>query len=219
MAVPIDSVGHHSRQRAAVIASRSINSYGGGTLFRELFDVWYFETLDALDAAIAECSDEVWRLSMWDVAKDPEQPRALTPDGAPHPLGNGVLSAVWRVTLHALAANESNLNWRPPNWRTTFSSASWLSPTRTDHDMGGIANVGQRVPVDAPSRDELRAYLEHNRRLVDSLLDAAREIGDGQSTLGSWTGPTATLLRMFHGNACHLVAHRNEVGMFVQQQR
>lgn len=188
-------------------------------MFREVFDDWYFATFDALDAAIAECPDEVWHLSMWEVAKDPEQPRALTPDGAPHPLGNEVLSAVWKVTLHALVANEDNLNGRQPNWRTTFPSASWLSPTRTDHDKGAITDVGQVVPVAAPSRDELRAYLEHNRRFVDALLDAAREVGDGQSTLGSWTGPTATLLRRFHGNACHLVAHRNEVGMFVQQHR
>lgn len=186
-------------------------------MFREVFGEWYFATLDALDAAIVECSDEVWHMSMWDVAKDPEKPRALTPDGAPHPLGDGVLSSVWRVTLHALAANESNLNGRPANWRTTFTGASWLLPA--DHDPGPSTKGGQRVPVDPPSRQELRAYLDHNRRLVDTWLDAAREIGDGQSTLGAWSGPTATLLNMFHGNACHLVAHRNEVGMFVQQQR
>jgi hypothetical protein len=151
---------------------------------------------------------------MWEVAKDPARPRALASDGTPHPLGDEVLSAAWKVAWHALVANEFNLAGRPAGFRLRGEFAhldAQLPP--------GVAVEGEVVPLDPPSRDDLLAYLRYSRDLVRARLDAAREVGDGQSTLGPWSGPTSTLLLMFHGNACHLVSHMAEVAMFVHQHR
>ena len=183
-------------------------------MWHEVFDVWYQVTFDELSDHIRGCSDELWLASMWDVAKDPARPQALGPDGQPHPLGNDVLSAVWKIAWHGLLANEFNLNGRRTDFRTTFRPASsWDFPE-------GIGGDGKEVlPLHPPSREELLAYLEHNRQLANRRLDTAREVGAGQATLGNWSGPTSILLSMFHGNACHLVSHATEVGMFVHQHR
>ena len=183
-------------------------------MWHEVFDVWYEATFDALEDTIRTCPHDLWSRSMWEVAKDPAQPRALASDGNLHPLGDEVLSAVWKVAWHGLVANEFNLAGRPAGFRlpSRFAHLDARLPS-------GMAGEGEVVPTDPPARDDLLAYLTHNRDLVRARLDAAREVGDGTSTLGPWTGPTSTLLSMFHGNACHLVSHSAEVGMFVHQLR
>lgn len=192
-------------------------------MWHEVFDVWYETTFESLDEHIRSCPEELWLAGMWEIAKDPAKPRALGPDGAPHPLGNEVLSAVWKVVWHGLAANDSNLNGRRPDFQTRFrpaSPAGWSGHVVTAEALDpSLQEGGEVVPIDPPSREELLAYLDHNRALVKRRLDAACEVGEGQSTIGNWTGPTAVLLSMFHGNACHLVSHTTEVGMFVHQHR
>lgn len=189
-------------------------------MWRDVFGVWYSATFESLEDAIRRCPDDLWGTSMWSVEDDPHPwGRAVLADGSPHPLGDDALSAVWKVAWHGLAANEINLNGRPADFRTSFKPSQ---PLWTAADVVGVASAtgtGQVLPSVAPSRDEILAYLEHNRRLVNTYIDLAREVGDGQSKLGPWTGPTSVLLSMFHGNACHLVSHSTEVGMFVNQHR
>ena len=188
-------------------------------MWHDVFDVWYSVTFDELRDAIRRCSDDVWTMSMWSVADDPHHSPAVLADGSPHPLGDEALSAVWKVAWHGLGANEFNLNGRPDGFRTGFKPAlpSWVAA-----DAVGVvapSGRGQVLPASPPTRDEILGYLEHNRRLTKRYLDLASEVGDGQSTLGPWKGPTSLLLSMFHGNACHLVSHSTEVCMFVNQHR
>ncbi|MEA3055277.1 MAG: hypothetical protein QOD30_709 [Actinomycetota bacterium] len=186
-------------------------------MWREVFGVWYEVTFGGLEASITRCTDELWLTSMWDVSSDPAQPRALAPDGSPHPLGNNVLSAVWKVAWHGLAANEFNMYGRQAGFRTSYipEDPSWVAAQA----VGFGAPAGEVVPREPPSREEVVAYLQYNRRLVDMFLAIAREDEGGESTLGQWRGATSLLLSMFHGNACHLVSHATEVGMFVNQHR
>jgi hypothetical protein len=188
-------------------------------MWRDVFGVWYSVTFEELEDAIRRCPDDLWLASMWSVADDPDHGRAVVADGSPHPLGDEALSAVWKVAWHGLGANEFNLNGRAEGFRTTFKSPS---PAWTAADAVGVVSAtgrGQVLPTVVPTRDEALAYLEHNRRLANTYLDLAREVGEGQSTLGPWRGPTSVLLSMFHGNACHLVSHSTEVTMFVNQHR
>ena len=187
-------------------------------MWEDVFSVWYWAGFDTLETAIKECPDDLWVESMWDVAKDPAKPQALGLDGRPHPLGNQALSAVWKVAWHALAACEVILNGRPKDFRTAFrpTDESWVAAEITGKAWPG---KGEVLPLTPPSRDELLAYLEHNRITAYAYLAAARETGEGEAELGPWQGPTPTLLSMFHGNACHLVSHAAEVSMFVVQHR
>jgi hypothetical protein len=59
--------------------------------------------LPDLAALVRGCPDDVWELSMWDVAKDQGWGRPNPPvlaDGDPDPRGVGVHSAVWYTVLH-----------------------------------------------------------------------------------------------------------------------
>jgi len=185
-------------------------------VFRDVFEVWYRVTFDAIEQSITECDDDLWLRSMWSVARDPATPHALAPDGSDHPLGDEVLSAVWKVAWHGLAANEFNLFGRQPDLRTSFvpDDPTWVAAQA----IGVWYPGGEVVPAEPPSREELLAYLAYNRRLVDVSLAIAREEGEGESTLGPWRGPTSTLLSMFHGNACHLVSHSTELASFLRVQ-
>lgn len=183
-------------------------------MWHDVFGSSYEIFFDEFETTIRSCSEDLWLASMWDVAKDPARPRAFASDGTPHPLGNEVLSATWRVAWHALVANEFNLAGRPAGFRLAGPFAHLDAPL-----ADGVSVEGEVVPRDPPAREDLLAYLGHNRDLVRIRLDAAREVGDGQATLGPWSGPTSTLLSMFHGNACHLIGHSMEVGMFVNQHR
>lgn len=186
-------------------------------MWRDVFGTWYGVTFDELESSIGRCGDGLWLASMWDVAADPAQPHALSPDGLPHPLGDQVLSAAWKVAWHGLATNEFNMYGRPAEFRTSYvpEDPSWVAAQA----VGFGAASGEVVPREPPSREELLAYLRFNRRLVDVSLALAREEGGGESTLGPWRGSTSLLLSMFHGNACHLVSHVAEFVMFVNQHR
>ena len=65
---------------------------------------------------------------------------------------------------------------------------------------------------------QLISYLGVPMFLVDPRGDLLY-YNEAHPTLGPWRGPTSVLLSMFHGNACHLVSHSTEVGMFVNQHR
>lgn len=183
-------------------------------MFRDVFELWYRVTFDNIEQTIEGCSDDVWLMSMWSVADDPAKPHAVAPDGSDHPLGDEVLSAVWKMVWHGLGANEFNLYGRPPGFRSSFAPDD---PTWTSTEALGSGHPhGEVVPVEPATREEMLAYLAYNRRLVDVSLAMAQEVGGGESTLGPWRGPTSTLLTMFHGNACHLVSHSTEVGTFLR---
>ena len=130
-----------------------------------------------------------------------------------------MLSAFWKLAWHGLGRNELHLSGRPPGrFRTRFVPAdpSWHAAEAVGViDPGG----GEVVPAEPASREELLAYVEHNRQFLDRCLDRAQEVGDGQSTLGAFRGPTSVLLFMFHANACHLVSHGTELAVFLNQRR
>src|SRR6478672_1896099 len=73
--------------------------------------------LPDLAALVRGCPDDVWELSMWDVAKDqgwgrPEPP--VLPDGDPDPRGVDAHAAVWYATLHLVYTLDWNFSARAP---------------------------------------------------------------------------------------------------------
>lgn len=183
-----------------------------------VFGLWYDVAFAELERALRTCPVELWQASLWDVSNDPSHPPGpLDPDGNDHPMGIDVLSAFWKVAFHCLVANEWNLSGRAPGFQLSAPFANIRRPFSESGLNNGTAR--EMLPARPPSKDHLLAYLEHGRQLVKARLSAARDLGDGTSTLGPWSGPTDTLLGMFHGNACHLVAHETELQVFLNQHR
>lgn len=185
----------------------------------DVFGLWYDIAFKEIGDAVRNCPDRLWEASMWDVSKDPARPPApVAPDGTDNPLGLPALSAFWKVAFHALAATEWNFAGRPRN----FQLGAPFSEIRTPFSgvgMNGMAISRETLPVRPPSKEDLLAYLEHDKELAHASLHAARDHGDGQSTLGSWSGSTNRLLALFHGTASHVMAHNVELQMFLNQNR
>lgn len=184
----------------------------------EVFGLWYDIAFVEMERAVRSCPDALYEADLWDVTADPASPpMPVGPDGNEHPSGLRVLSAFWKVAFHGLAANEWNLSGRPSGYQLASPFSAIRAGVSALDPRTGTAR--EMLPVPPPSKDDLLAYLEHNKTLVHARLDAARDLGDGTSTLGPWSGPTDTLLGMFHGNICHLVSHETELQMFLRQHR
>jgi hypothetical protein len=186
-------------------------------VYQEVFGDWYDVLFDELDDHIRRCSDHVWLSSLWPVAHDPHHHRALGPDGQPHALGIEVLSAVWKCAWHGLVVNQFNLVGRPADFRLPDEFAHLYAGP--DVAKTASARPGEVLPAAPPSRDDVLAYLAYNRSFVKRRLAAARDVGDGESTLGPWRGSTSELLTLFHGNALHFSGHASEVRIAVWQHR
>lgn len=188
---------------------------GWSDVFGLWFDIAFKEIGDAIDA----CPAQLWEAGLWDVTKDPARPPLpVGPDGGAHPLGVPVLSAFWKVAFHALAATEWNFGGRPPDFQLGAPFSDVRRPF-SEVGLNGMAISREMLPLRPPSKEDLTAYLEHNKGLAHARMSAAHDHEDGQSTLGPWSGPTDQLLQLFHGSASHLMAHNVELQMFLNQHR
>jgi hypothetical protein len=104
------------------------------------------EALDLLTAAVRDCTDELWELSMWEVPIDLFGPAPPGPDGKPvtDPAERKVLvqrrSTPWSVAWHALECLDYDLTgefgpWAPPppftgkpHWMMTSLPRAWTRP-------------------------------------------------------------------------------------------
>jgi hypothetical protein len=121
------------------------------------------ETLDLLAAAVRDCNDELWKMSMWHVPPWGPDLELIGPDQEPvtDPAHRAALiqrhSTPWAVTWHALECLDYDLNgefgpWAPPppfagnpHWLLTRMRTAW-------------------------SRAELLAYVDYCRQRVRTTL-------------------------------------------------
>ena len=185
----------------------------------EVFGLWFDIAFKEIGDAIRGCPEQLWEAHLWDVTKDPAQPpMPVDPDGNTHPLGIAVLSAFWKVGFHALAATEWNFGGRRPDFQLGAPFSEIRGPF-SEVGKNGMAISREMLPQRPPAKEELLVYLQHDKDLAHARMAAASDHGDGQSTLGPWSGPTDTLLQLFHGTASHLMAHNVELQMFINQHR
>lgn len=171
---------------------------------------WTSALQDFLDVVLADlvtlvrdCPDDVWELSMWDVARDSGWGRPTTPmlqGGSPDPRGVQAYSAVWYVTLHLVYTLEWNFSGRASTWEPP-------PPFRNDDLDAG------RLPRRTYTRDELLSYIAHVQEKVRTTLAAVAADESALATNGR------TSADWLVGGSGHAVAHIGNLQTFLWQHR
>lgn len=159
--------------------------------------------LPDLAALLRECPDDVWELSMWDVAKDQGWGRPRPPvleDGSPDPRGVDAHAAVWYVTLHLVYTLDWNFSARAPAWEPP-------PPFRKeDLDAG-------RLPERTYTREELLSYVAYVHEKARATLAA---VAADETALA---GHGRTSADWLVGGFGHAMAHFGNLQTFLWQHR
>lgn len=156
-----------------------------------------------LAALVRDCPDNVWELSMWDVAKDqgwgrPKPP--MLPDGTPDPRGLNAHSSVWYTTLHLAYTLDWNFSARAPSWEPP-------APFRKGDLDGG------HLPQRTYTREELLSYVKYVHEKVRTTLSAVE--ADESALAGNGRTSADWLI----GGLGHTMGHFGNLQAFLWQHR
>ena len=145
-------------------------------------------TIDMFEHALRDCPDDLWRVSLWGQHSD-------RPD----------LSEFWYVAYHALFWLDLYL---------TGSVEGFTPPAPFDLselDPNGL------MPTRTYTRDELLAYLDHNRQKCRATIDALTDEQAQRVCAFPWGAPTFAGLLL--DNMRHTQEHAAQLHMFLGQKR
>ena len=202
-----------------------MEAYSGTSIWVESLGRNFEEAFDLLEAAIRDCTDELWQVSMWEVPvenvrevrgadgnliSDPAAIRSLVPLLQRH-------STPWGVAWHALERLDFVLTggfvpweiWPPVAERFANGTAAALPPAP---GVAGHTGLDLTTMAQPWSQADLLGYSSYCRgRTAETLTGltdekAATRVGRGTY---AWR-----LIRM----ALHLVEHASQIRQFITQR-
>ena len=177
---------------------------------------------DLMEAAVRDCTDELWVASMWE-APDDDAPREMRgPDGnlVTDPAERNALvqryGTPWGVAWHALERLDFLLTggfvpweiWPPLAERLAAGTAAAESAAPGVHGHTGLDILTMSPPW---SRSELLAYNDYCReRVVDTLKEVTDE--KAATPVGAKGRPYAARLMQAYD---HVVEHGSQIRQFI----
>jgi hypothetical protein len=182
-----------------------------GTLrnIREVASIWVdslgpnFQTaLDLMEAAIQDCTDELWQANMWEVPTDAAEVRGPNGDLITDPAKRRALvqryGQPWYVAWHGLEVLDANLN-------------GGFTPWKPWPPFGGKGIVDTMALSGPWSRADLVGYTEYCRqRVVDTLAEVTDE--RAATVIGRRGQPYAARLIDKLG---HVIEHGSQIRQFI----
>lgn len=168
----------------------------------------YEEAIDAFDRAIAGCSEDRWRSSLWVVRRS--DPWIWPKDGTPpvaHRTDDSiqVFSTCWYVAAHCAFFLDFYLSG--PNVEGFRAPA----PFDAAQDEGFDEDGAIELPTWGCTRDEVRAYIAYGREKARNVLPSltASEVRRTMAEGHPWAGTTyAALLNV---NLSHVKEHTAQI--------
>lgn len=147
------------------------------------------EALRLLEAALADCPDELWETDLW----PDEAPTGPAPHGGLHG------SSPWFLAYHALTVLDYDLAaelepWQPPQ---PFDDNTWSSPNRVF------------------TKAELLGYVDYCRGRVSSTLDALTEDAAARPVPGTHRHHGTLYGVLVGGLPLHTLEHAAQMRQFL----
>lgn len=191
-------------------ACRGRTVAGVTTIWVESLRRNFEDALDVVEAAIRDCTDELWQMNMWEVPDDDPASEVRGPDGnlitdpaERHPLVQRH-GQPWGVAWHALEILHYDL-----------TAGAGFVPWEYWPPFGGRTGSDVTTLPTLWTRADLLGYVAHCRQLVDDTLkeltdeEAATVVPPGRRARGR---PYAWLLTSIPG---HVMEHASQVRQFI----
>ncbi|HZC26016.1 MAG TPA: DinB family protein [Actinopolymorphaceae bacterium] len=168
----------------------------------------YDETIDMVAGALRDCPAELWEESMWEVRRDHPFVLPVRRNGGNLCAGQSddqaiqVFSEFWNVAYHALYFLDLYLQVEADGFNPP-------APFANEQDAGVL-------PHRVYTRQELLAYLEHNRQKATVTLAG---MTDEQARLPCGPeGHQEPFAQKLLGNVRHVQEHGAQLNMFLGQR-
>lgn len=166
------------------------------------------EALDLMEAAVRDCTDELWQAPMWEVPAPPDAIELRGPDGqlVTDPAARRALvqrhGTPWGVAWHALQVLDARL------------SQGGLVPWETSPALGVDPDFEITTLPEPWTQANLLGYLAYCRqRVVDGLEALTEEKAAARLASGRNQGKSYAwrLTRML----CHVTEHASQIRQFI----
>jgi hypothetical protein len=183
-----------------------------GTCFQRAFDL--------IEAAVRDCTDELWQANMWEVPDDDGAREVRGPDGnlVADPAGRRALiqryGTPWGVAWHALERLDFLLTggfvpweiWPPLRQRLAEGTAAALPAATGVRGHTGLDILTMSTPW---SRSDLLAYTDYCRQCV---VDTLKEVTDEKAA--TLVGRRTYAARLMQAQD-HVIEHASQIRQFI----